>query len=293
MLGQRAPAAARRAASSARRHRPARRRGRRRSRAPGVDLADAAAVARCSTRTGRSTGVIHGAAYTAVDLAEEEEADARRVNADACARARSRAARERAIPLVRRQHGLRLRRQRARGPTARTMRRARSRPTGARSSPASARARAAHPRGTRSCARSGSTARAASTSPARSSRSRASAPSCKVVDDQIGSPDLDARARAGAVGRARARRAGRLPRRLRGPGARWFELRARDARARGRARRRASTPVHDGRVPAARACGRAYSVLDCARLATLRGRTLAPWRDGPARRSSTDGEARE
>jgi dTDP-4-dehydrorhamnose reductase len=67
--------------------------------APGVDLCDAPALARLFAERGPFRGAIHAAAWTAVDLAEEREEDARRANqdatrvlAEACARAR--------IPLV-------------------------------------------------------------------------------------------------------------------------------------------------------------------------------------------------
>lgn len=51
--------------------------------APGVDLADAAAVASLFASHGPFDGVLHPAAYTAVDKAEEETELAQRVNADA------------------------------------------------------------------------------------------------------------------------------------------------------------------------------------------------------------------
>lgn len=52
--------------------------------AVGVDLADTQAVAALFADHGPFTGVIHAAAYTAVDKAEEEEELAQRVNATAC-----------------------------------------------------------------------------------------------------------------------------------------------------------------------------------------------------------------
>jgi dTDP-4-dehydrorhamnose reductase len=62
--------------------------------APGVDLADETAVEGLFAAAGPFVGVIHAAAYTAVDRAEEEEAAALRANAEvprvvaaACARA--------------------------------------------------------------------------------------------------------------------------------------------------------------------------------------------------------------
>lgn len=67
--------------------------------AVGVDLADETAVARLLREHGPIHGVIHGAAYTAVDQAETEEALALRVNATACAVLARACARLR-IPLV-------------------------------------------------------------------------------------------------------------------------------------------------------------------------------------------------
>lgn len=51
--------------------------------APGVDLADQARVARLWSEFGPFDAVIHGAAYTAVDLAESNPALARRANVEA------------------------------------------------------------------------------------------------------------------------------------------------------------------------------------------------------------------
>jgi dTDP-4-dehydrorhamnose reductase len=52
--------------------------------APGVDLADRGAVESLWAKHGPFDGVIHGAAWTAVDLAEERPAEASRANVDAC-----------------------------------------------------------------------------------------------------------------------------------------------------------------------------------------------------------------
>lgn len=52
--------------------------------AAGVDLADEQSVARLFAEHGRFDGVLHTAAFTAVDLAEEREADAARANEMAC-----------------------------------------------------------------------------------------------------------------------------------------------------------------------------------------------------------------
>ena len=50
----------------------------------GIDLAEPEPVARLFKEHGPFTGVIHTAAFTAVDLAEEKEAEARRVNETVC-----------------------------------------------------------------------------------------------------------------------------------------------------------------------------------------------------------------
>lgn len=67
--------------------------------APGVDLADDEQVARLFAEHGPFSGVIHTAAYTAVDKAEQEEALATRVNGEACA-VLARACAKAEIPLV-------------------------------------------------------------------------------------------------------------------------------------------------------------------------------------------------
>ncbi len=66
---------------------------------PGVDLADPMAVAHLFAESGPFTGVIHCAAYTAVDKAEEEPEVALRVNGHVCG-VLGRACAEAAIPLV-------------------------------------------------------------------------------------------------------------------------------------------------------------------------------------------------
>lgn len=67
--------------------------------AVGVDLAEPAAVARLFAEHGPFQGLIHGAAYTAVDQAEREEALALRVNGTACG-VLADAARVARIPMV-------------------------------------------------------------------------------------------------------------------------------------------------------------------------------------------------
>ncbi len=67
--------------------------------APGVDLADPAAVARLFEEHGPFRGVIHTAAYTAVDKAEEEPELATRVNVEAT-RVLAEAAARAGVPLV-------------------------------------------------------------------------------------------------------------------------------------------------------------------------------------------------
>lgn len=67
--------------------------------AVGVDLSDAGQVARLFEQFGPFTGVIHAAAYTAVDRAEEEEALALVANRDTC-EVLARACHAAGIPLV-------------------------------------------------------------------------------------------------------------------------------------------------------------------------------------------------
>ena len=67
--------------------------------APGYDLADPEAVQRLFDEHGPFTGVIHTAAYTAVDKAEEEQDLAKRVNATA-ARVLAEACKREGIPIV-------------------------------------------------------------------------------------------------------------------------------------------------------------------------------------------------
>ena len=67
--------------------------------AVGVDLADAAQVTALFEEHGPFNGVIHCAAYTAVDKAEDEPSLAQRVNGDACG-VLARACAEADIPLV-------------------------------------------------------------------------------------------------------------------------------------------------------------------------------------------------
>ncbi len=65
----------------------------------GVDLSDAKQVEALLDRSGPLAGVIHAAAYTAVDKAEEEESLAQKINGDLCA-VLARACAARALPLV-------------------------------------------------------------------------------------------------------------------------------------------------------------------------------------------------
>jgi dTDP-4-dehydrorhamnose reductase len=66
---------------------------------PGVDLSDAAAVEGLLERCGELAGILHAAAYTAVDRAEAEPELARRANEQACA-VLARAAARRHVDLV-------------------------------------------------------------------------------------------------------------------------------------------------------------------------------------------------
>ena len=288
---------------------PARRARRRRARSaptcarraastpPGIDLAErGGGGARSSTRTGPFTGVIHAAAYTAVDAAEEREPDvARRVNADASRRRSAEACARRGARARRRRHRLRLRRRRATRPTRGRRRRTALAPTGGPSSPASAPRCATHPDGTRHRAHAVALRAARQALPAarssRLARERGELQGRRRPDRLA---DVDARARARAVGRARsAATAGVYHARLRGLVHAGTASRARSSRARRRRATSRSRPCTTAEFPRpARAPGLQRARLlaprrACAAAARARGATaLADFLPNPARRTA-------
>ena len=246
-------------------------------RAPGVDLADAPAVERLFREHGPFAGVIHCAAFTAVDLAESEEARAMRVNEEAC-RVLARAAARAAIPLVVVStdfvfDGLGTRPYREDDPVAPLSAYGRTKLAGERA------AAAEHPRGTRIVRTQWLYGPRGKHFPGTIHGLAKSRPELKVVNDQVGSPtttlelapalwDVLARGEAGVYHAACEGACS------------WFDL----ARA-----TLDQTGLGDVRVlpcstaefprPARRP---AYSVLDCSKLARLRGRPLAPWKSALA-----------
>jgi dTDP-4-dehydrorhamnose reductase len=245
--------------------------------APGVDLADAGALGHLFREHGPFTGVIHCAAWTAVDLAEEREADALRVNAQAT-RELARACAGAAIPLVAVStdfvfDGRASRPYREDDAPAPLSAYGRTKLAGERA------ALEEHPRGARIVRTQWLYGPRGKHFPGTIAALARSKPELKVVDDQRGSPtttlelapalwDVLARGEAGIYHAACE------------GSCTWFEL----ARATlelceiGTPLRPCSTAEFPR--PAHRP---AYSVLDCARLARLRGRTLLPWREALAR----------
>jgi dTDP-4-dehydrorhamnose reductase len=247
-------------------------------RAPGVDLAEPAAVARLFREHGPFDGVLHCAAWTAVDLAEQREADALRANGEAC-RVLARAAAQAAIPLVLVStdfvfDGRATRPYREDDPVAPLSAYGRTKLAGERA------ALAEHPRGTRIVRTQWLYGPRGKHFPGTIHGLAKTRPELKVVDDQVGSPtttlelapalwDVLARGEAGVYHAACEGSCS------------WYEL----ARATleltglGHVKLSPCTTAEFPR-PAARP---AYSVLDCSKLARLRGQTLLPWRAALAR----------
>ncbi len=246
--------------------------------ASGVDLADAAAVERLLRERGPFAGVIHCAAWTAVDLAEEKPAEAARVNVEAC-RVLGEACARAAIPLVVVStdfvfDGTASRPYREEDPVAPLSVYGRTKLEGERA------AIAAHPRGARIVRTQWLYGPRGKHFPGTIHALAKTRPELKVVDDQVGSPtttlelapalwDVLARGEAGVY---HASCEGSCS---------WFEL--------ARATLELSGVGHVKVLPCStaefpRPARRpAYSVLDCSKLARLRGKRLLPWREALAR----------
>lgn len=241
----------------------------------GVDLCEPGAVEALFARAGALTGVIHCAAHTAVDKAEEEEPLALRQNADV-PEALARECVRRALPFV---HvstdfvfdGTGQRPYRPDDPTAPLGAYGRTKLAGER------RVRAAHPGaaivrtqwlyGPRGRHFPGTMLTLAATKP-----------ELKVVHDQVGSPTSTLEL-APALWDVLARRASGIFHAACEGQASWYEFARATLELAG-----SKTPVHPCTTaefprPARRP---AYSVLDCATLTALRGRPLKPWREALA-----------
>ncbi len=241
--------------------------------AVGFDLADADAVARLFRDHGPFDGVIHAAAFTAVDLAEERESDARRVNEDAT-RELARAAARAGAPLVLVStdfvfDGAATRPYREDDPV---------RPLSAYGRTklgAELAAREAHPAGTRIVRTQWLYGPRGKHFPGTILALARERSELKVVHDQVGSPtstlelapalwDVLARGAAGVYHAACEGQAS------------WYELAAATLELAG-VRNVRVLPCSTAEFPRPAVRPR-YSVLDCTRLSALRGRRLAPWR---------------
>ena len=241
--------------------------------APGVDLAEPAALEALFRARGPFAGVIHGAAFTAVDLAEEQEALAFRANAEAC-RVLARACARTGIPLVVVStdfvfDGAGTRPYREDDPVNPLSAYGRTKLAGERA------ALDEHADGTRIVRTQWLYGPRGKHFPGTIARLAREKGALKVVHDQVGSPTTtlelapalwDVLAR-GAPGVYHAACEGQ---------ASWFDL----ARATCDLVGLAHVPITPCTTaefprPAKRP---AYSVLDCSKLAKLRGKTLAPWK---------------
>lgn len=239
---------------------------------PGVDLSSPAAVESLLADLGRLAGVIHGAAYTAVDKAEEEEPRAELANAEV-PRVLAQACAKRGIPLVH-------------VSTDFVFDGAKREPYTVDDAPRPLSAygrtklhgeqhvRALHP-----------AAAIVRTQWLYGPRGRhfpgtilalaAQRPELKVVNDQIGSPTSTLELAPALWDVLAARASGLFHAACEGRGS-WYDFAKTTLELCGK-----STPIHPcGTAEFPRPAHRpAFSVLDCSRLAAVRGRTLRPWRE--------------
>jgi dTDP-4-dehydrorhamnose reductase len=244
----------------------------------GVDLAEPAAVEKLFREQGPFTGVIHCAAFTAVDLAEEREAVALRANGEA-SRVLARACAAQDLPLVVVStdfvfDGQGKRPYREDDPTAPLSAYGRTTLAGERA------ALSEHPRGTRIVRTQWLYGPRGKHFPGTIHGLAKTKPELKVVHDQVGSPtttlelapalwDVLARGEAGIYHAACEGSCS------------WYELARATLELTGLAQVKL-TPCTTAEFP--RPARRpAYSVLDCGKLARLRGRPLLPWRAALAR----------
>ncbi len=238
----------------------------------GVDLTRAADVEELLASTADLSGVIHAAAYTAVDEAEEEEALARRVNADA-AENLARAAARRGVPMVLVStdfvfDGEKRSPYRPDDAPAPLCVYGRTKLEG------ELRSRAAHPAGLVVLRTQWLYGPRGKHFPGTILRLAAEREELQVVRDQVGSPtstlelapalwDVLARARPGVLHGACEGLAS------------WYDFALATLELAGKSTRVRPCTTAEFPRPARRP---AYSVLDSSALAALRGRTLKPWR---------------
>lgn len=243
----------------------------------GVDLTAADSVEQLLEAGGPWVGVIHPAAYTAVDRAEEEPELARAVNATAAENV-ARACAARNLPLVMVStdfvfDGSGDRPYREDDPPSPTS------VYGATKLEGEELALAAHPEGTAIVRTQWLYGPGGNHFPGTMLRLASERDSLRVVADQIGSPTSTLELapalwdvlRTGAPGRYHAACEGQ---------ASWYDLASATLELAGVTGVQVDPcTTEEFPRPAARP---AYSVLDCSRLAELRGRPLAPWRDALA-----------
>ncbi|MCB9916180.1 MAG: dTDP-4-dehydrorhamnose reductase [Planctomycetes bacterium] len=242
--------------------------------APGVDLGDPAACAKLFAERGPFTGVIHCAAYTAVDKAEEESAVAQRVNGDLCGVLARQCARD-GVPLVLVStdfvfDGRGARPYREDDPTGPLS------VYGATKLDGERQAREAWPTGTRVVRTQwlyGPRGRHFAGTIETLAREREE---LKVVDDQRGAPTSTLELAPALWDVLRLGEAGVYHAACEGD-ATWFDFAKAVIELRGIDTVRLE-PCSTAEFP--RPARRpAYSVLDCSRLTALRGKSLAPWRE--------------
>lgn len=240
--------------------------------AAGVDLAEPAQVAQLFAQHGPFVGVIHTAAFTAVDLAEEREADATRANETACATLADACSRA-GIPLVLVStdfvfDGRARRAYREDDATNPLSAYGRTKLAGERA------ARARHPGGTRIVRTQWLYGPRGKHFPGTILNLARERSELKVVNDQVGSPtstlelapalwDVLQRGEAGIYHAACEGQAS------------WFDFAAATLAMAGVSNVRV-LPCTTAEFPRP-AVRPAYSVLDCSRLAALRGRRLSSW----------------
>jgi len=253
---------------------------------PGVDLCDAAQVEALFDALAPLAGVLHPAAYTAVDRAEEDEELARRVNSDAAENV-ARAAAARGLPLVLVStdfvfDGQGERPYRPDDATAPLGVYGRTKWEGEEC------ARAAHPDGL--CVRT--TQRpsgCAAHFPGTMLRLAAERDELRVVSDQIGSPTSTLELAPALWDALRLGGRGTYHGACEGE-ASWYDLAAATLELAGSATRVEPCSTAEFPRPAPRP---AYSVLDCSSLTALRGRPFKPWRDALADFLSLEGLLRQ
>ncbi len=242
--------------------------------AAGFDLADPVRIEQLFREHGPFDGVIHAAAYTAVDLAEDHEAEARRANEDS-ARELARVCAAASIPLVLVStdfvfDGAGTRPYKVDDATNPLSVYGRTKLAG------EVAARAAHPGGTRVVRSQWLYGPRGKHFPGTILALAKERSELRVVHDQVGSPtstrelapalwDVLEKGDAGVYHAACEGQAS------------WYELAVATLELAGvRGVRVAPCTTAEFPRPAVRP---RYSVLDCSRLAALRGHALAPWRD--------------